>query len=50
MPQSKYIDFMSNILQRKRIEADYFDAETNKSQNKTKECILWDKSEDFKEK
>ena len=49
MPPSKYIDFMSNILQRKRIETDYFHVESNKPRNKTNECI-WDASEDFQKK
>jgi hypothetical protein len=36
-----YVEYMSNILQRKRIELEYFHRDTNKSRG------IWNAGEDF---
>lgn len=41
-----YVEYMSNILQRKRIELEYFHRDTNKSRDKSQDCI-WNAGEDF---
>lgn len=49
IPIDPYIDYMGTILQRKRIESDYFHRASNKPRHKEQEC-LWNQSDDFKER
>jgi hypothetical protein len=46
MPPSRYIDYMGNFLQRRRIETEFIPIATNSKRNKTKEC-LWNASPEF---
>lgn len=44
IPIDPYTDYMSQFLQRKRIESIYIHRETNKPRNKSAECI-WNNPE-----
>lgn len=46
LPPSRYVDYMGNILQNKRIDSKYIYRATNKPRNKNKECI-WKQSNEF---
>lgn len=48
MPPQRYVDYMGKILQRKRIESDYFHRDSNLPRDKDSECI-WKQSEEFQE-
>jgi len=49
IPPSKYVDYMGNILQHRRIQGDYFHVDTNKPRSKANEC-LWNAGQDFQDK
>ena len=49
MPPEKYVDYMGKILQKKRIESEYFHRDSNAKRHKDRECI-WQQSEEFQEK
>jgi hypothetical protein len=48
IPIEPYINYMSQILQPRRIQGWHNHRDTNKPRNKTKECI-WNRSESFKD-
>ena len=48
MPPTRYVEFMGKILQRKRIESEYFHRETNRPRDKAKECI-WSRDKAFQD-
>ena len=39
IPADRYVDYMSSRLQRKRVENDYIQRDSNRSRNKTRECL-----------
>ena len=49
IPPTKYANYMGTILQKRRVEADYVPRSSNKSRNKTEECI-WTQPEHVREK
>jgi len=48
-PVHRYLDYMGNILQRKRIESEYFHRDMNRKRDMDKECI-WKAGPEFQDK
>ena len=48
IPPQLYVDYMGNILQRKRVESKYFEIATNRPRDKEHECI-WKQPQEFKD-
>ena len=47
LPVNNYLDYMGNILQRKRIESEYIHRATNAPRHKDRECV-WNQSDQWK--